>query len=634
MMSIQTNLNDNLLFTLLLLWVFLDKAKMGNLTDIYEIIGLDMSMNSSGFLCNWSSKYINTIDWFRNLINVSHLDKRFRITTCYIALFLIISFIIYRFLSKTKEQFCFSFHRKNILIYQMTYKASKQIVSTTHLTMISKLITSILIFIFGIKTQFHEPKPYFERQPSVHQLYLSDIIWCNGFGCESESIDQGRSYYQMNISISDCFFSRSLAISGNGGVIFVDGGSYSMSVNYSMFYNCVCSNYGGAIYFSSTNSNLRMICANRCSCAATSICHGNFAYISASQMNQVEYLSSSYCSHTTSGYCPIQIDSGNQRVDNSNFSQNKVIYHSSIVLSGSSISKMTQSSFVNNTSSDCYCIWSGSISVIQYINLIYNNSPSRYGVVTAWFGSAQYLFCIFYHNSNCLFFVSYGSISVHHSYIYHLGSFGTASTSNNSMILTETYSHSFFSTYYCQTYSQPSESPQPTQGMTEFSTPHLTPYRSYGEQSAHQTLFPEQTPHPTLFPEQTPHQTLFPIHTPYHTHHPERTNHRTFPVDFNDRTQSLTSEQSLNSVNEDKSNSIFMYSTICMFLIIIVMISYNIGSRKNRNINEISSSSSIEIEKNKKREDNSKKENNREDINTRNHNNHHRGNFVSSPYVF
>jgi len=92
-----------------------------------------------------------------------------------------------------------------------------------------------------------------------------------------------------------------------------------MNVNYSMLYNCVCSNHGGAIWTSSS-SYLKMICANKCSCGASS--GGHFSYLGASQMNQVEFLSVSNCSHTTSGYYPIRLYYGNQRIDNTNCSMN------------------------------------------------------------------------------------------------------------------------------------------------------------------------------------------------------------------------------------------------------------------------------------------------------------------------
>ena len=87
-----------------------------------------------------------------------------------------------------------------------------------------------------------------------------------------------------------------------------------------MFYNCVCSQNGGAINFASSNSCLRMIYANSCSCGVGSF--GHFTYLSASRMNQVEYLSVSNCSHTTSGYSSIDVFNGDQRVDNTNSSMN------------------------------------------------------------------------------------------------------------------------------------------------------------------------------------------------------------------------------------------------------------------------------------------------------------------------
>jgi len=157
------------------------------------------------------------------------------------------------------------------------------------------------------------------------RLNDNEIICNVGLGCESESIDQGRSYVDKNINISNCFFSRSSSYSGNGGVIYVSASSCSMNVNYSIFYNCVCSIQGGAIYFISSNSCLRMICANSCS---GSSCH--FSYLQASQVNQVEYLSVSNCSHSTSGYHSICLESGNQRVDNTNSSMNNAEYYSVI----------------------------------------------------------------------------------------------------------------------------------------------------------------------------------------------------------------------------------------------------------------------------------------------------------------
>jgi len=289
-------------------------------------------------------------------------------------------------------------------------------------------------------------------------LWLNDNeIICNvGLGCESESIDQGRSYVDKNINISNCFFNRSSSYSGNGGVIYVNGGSYSMNVNYSMFYNCVCSIYGGAIYFSSSNSCLRMICANRCSCGASSC--GHFAYLYASQVNQVEYLSVSNCSHITSGWYSIILESGDQRVDNTNSSMNNAYGYSGIGIYSPSSFTSSHCTFSNNKVSHSICIefysTSGTISM-SYANIVHNNSPSQYGVVlVTGAGSRKMMYCIFKNNQNTLFCVDQGSLEVSHSFLYHSASSFSTSTAvsisnNNSFTNTNTYQLQFFNALHC-----------------------------------------------------------------------------------------------------------------------------------------------------------------------------------------
>jgi len=282
-------------------------------------------------------------------------------------------------------------------------------------------------------------------------------IICNvGLGCESESISQGRSYVDKNINISNCFFTRYSSYSGDGGVIYVNVGSYSMNVNYSIFYNCVCSDWGGAIYFFSSNSYLRMICANSCSCGATYT--GHFAILSASQVNQVEYLSVSNCSHTTSGYYSIELYTGNQRVDNTNSSMNNAELVSGIDISSPSSFTSSHCTFSNNKVSHSICIHfystSGTISM-SYANIVHNNSPSQYnGVVYVnGAGSRKMMYCIFKNNENTLFCVHQGSLEVSHSFIDHSASFSTrtavSTSNNNSFTNAVTYQLQFFNALHC-----------------------------------------------------------------------------------------------------------------------------------------------------------------------------------------
>jgi len=269
--------------------------------------------------------------------------------------------------------------------------------------------------------------------------------------CESESLDQGRSYYQYNINISFCFFSRSSSYSGDGGVIYTNGGFYTMNVNNSMFYNCVCSNYGGAIWFSSTNSYLRMICVYRCSAF-----YGHYANLQVTQVNQIEYLSFSYCSHTTTGSYSICLLYGNQRVDNMNSSMNNAAGGSGISIYSPSSFTSSYCSFSNNKVSGSRCIefssYSGTISM-SYANIVHNNSPSADGVVYAQGGgSRKMICCIFQNNQNYLLCLYSGSLEVLHSFIYHTGTLSTsASISTNNISFTNrmTYQIQFFNSRHC-----------------------------------------------------------------------------------------------------------------------------------------------------------------------------------------
>ena len=319
----------------------------------------------------------------------------------------------------------------------------------------------------------------------LFSLWLNDneIIWDAGVGCENESIGQGRSYYNKNIDISNCFFSRYLSYSGDGGVIYVNGGSYSMNINLSMFHNCVADN-GGAIYFISTNSSLRMLCANSCSCGANYYYH--FAYFGASQMNQVEYLSVSNCSHTTDGLYSIWIESGIQRVDHTNSSMNNAFQVSGIIMFTPSSLTSSHCTFSNNKVLNIVCIYfyseSGTI-LMSYANIVHNNSPYNGVVFVEGGGSRMMMYCIFQNNQNTLFGVRGGSLEVSHSFIYHSASFSNenaVSTSNNNTFTNRmTYQFQFFNSLHCGTDSPertPDQTPMNTLERSLLNTPNETPY--------------------------------------------------------------------------------------------------------------------------------------------------------------
>jgi len=288
----------------------------------------------------------------------------------------------------------------------------------------------------------------------VTRLHKNDYTWMDAFSCDNESINQGRSYIDSNINVSDCFFSRLSSYSGSGGVVYVNGGSYSMIFNSSMFFNCICSSLGGAMYFSSQNSFLRMICANRCSCGNLNSYH--FVYIQTPHMNQVNYLSVSYCSPSTFGSYSIRLDSGNQSVSNTNSSMNNANSYSGLYLSSTSSSTSSHCTFSNNKVSDFGCLrFYSALGTMLYANILNNNSPSGNGVVYVDGGATRkMMYCIFNSNLNYLFCIYSGSLEVCHSFFDHssiaFSSRSNVSTANNnSFSYRMTYQIQFFSSLHC-----------------------------------------------------------------------------------------------------------------------------------------------------------------------------------------
>jgi len=277
---------------------------------------------------------------------------------------------------------------KNQKLIKESSKKRCDFSQTVVLIMIFESVFVIILFYMGTLNELNQYLLVFkQRTKSLKRLnsliepinFINDSLRVLAQWCESENITDGRFFSPKNISISDCIFSRTSEYSGFGGVIYVKDGSFSMNISNSMFYICL-STYGGAIYFVSSNSFLRMICSNRCSASL----FDHFAYLVAPLMNQVQYLSLSYCSPSVSGYRSIFIYSGNQKVESTNSSMNHAINYGGIYISCPSSSTCSHCTFSNNRVSSMACIFfisnTGTIS-LSYSNIVYNHNPSSYGVV-------------------------------------------------------------------------------------------------------------------------------------------------------------------------------------------------------------------------------------------------------------
>jgi len=268
--------------------------------------------------------------------------------------------------------------------------------------------------------------------------------------CNSPTISQGRSYIDTNVDISDCFFSRSVLYNGDGGVIYISGSSYVMSITYSMFFNC-CSTRGGAIYFDAKSSVLNKICSSKSSAPIY-----QFAYISTSDNNNVDYLSNSLC-NSLDGDQSFIMYRGNQRIENNNFSLNNGLKVSGIIIHTpvTCASKFCTISKNNASERICMLLYHNS-GTISYSNIIHNNSPVSYGVLTTWNdGSTQLTYCILINNEDTLFYVQTGMVELLHCCIFHQGNFSSSNqvttSNNNTFTKQNTYIIQFFSSHHCLT---------------------------------------------------------------------------------------------------------------------------------------------------------------------------------------
>jgi len=267
--------------------------------------------------------------------------------------------------------------------------------------------------------------------------------------CENNDISSGRSYFNQNINVSGCFFSRSSLFNGYGGVIYVSGSNYLLDIVSSMFYKCKVSsdNWCGAIFFDSKESRLKMVCAHDCNAQ-----YNNFARIDALNTNIVEYLSIAACAISGGGYQSFRLNCGDQFVTNSNSSLNSALRYTGLFIVDPNSFICKYSTFSNNKATEYTCIYlSGKSGTITSSNIVHNDSPTGSAIVRS-LGNHYITFSIFYGNSHRLFIIESGTLSVSSCFISHsstltIGTF--VSYTNNTNTYTNAYKIPFFNSYFC-----------------------------------------------------------------------------------------------------------------------------------------------------------------------------------------
>jgi len=283
-------------------------------------------------------------------------------------------------------------------------------------------------------------------------------------------------------AINDCYFYIGSAVSRSGGAISVDCVSQLFICTNSMFYKCITGNYrGGAINVYSTGSSSGVTMNNNCAyhCYVGGPLSGQFAFIEvpSTVSLSMQYNSINRCAPSSnSGYSPLYLKGASQSIKNMNSSYNTVTIISGPYFYSSNPSSCRYSTFYHNVCANEECIrfYGGSHSMM-YSNIVSNNSPNKFGVVSNQNSAAASMTkCIFISNSDFLFHRSSGTLTINQCWISHSSSLssGTVTISDKDGE-TSTYQIVHFYTHFCL------NPYPPTLDITPLPTLEETPMATY-----------------------------------------------------------------------------------------------------------------------------------------------------------
>jgi len=309
-----------------------------------------------------------------------------------------------------------------------------------------------IIFLVGIFGVFNAFNSHIGDQ-KVEKTILS------GIGCLDEEIDAGWSYHNTNVSISMCFFSRTTVNAGNGGVIYISKDKFSMRIESCKFYNCICSNEGGAIYCDVSSSIIKRVCATKC--IGREFDH--FAFINSNNDNIMEYLTIASCAEKKIGSTTLCLGKGNQVANSINCSYNHAESYSCVSFTIPTTMTISHCTFANNEVSESKCIelFRNSGTMI-FTNIINNHCPASEVVFVR--GTYEIQYCIFDNNEKTLFNVIEGSLQVSHCFISHVGDLTmntpVVTAVNNTFEKHATYEIDHYNSFFCVSNESPNNDPK------------------------------------------------------------------------------------------------------------------------------------------------------------------------------
>jgi len=256
------------------------------------------------------------------------------------------------------------------------------------------------------------------------------------------------SIYQPSVGgifVSFCRFSGVRA-TGSGGAVFLSG-SYSTLIEDTAFISCSSSGASGAAYLEGNyGSVMNRICGYN-----TEASRMTFTCI-ASASGYESKIQDSSISRTINGDCGIY-QVALATIKFSNTSDFTVPYISTLCTVNPEQYIASYIHMVNNYASNSISVnfdYGTGTRKISFVNMIKNNSPTRYGVL---YNNGYYSVedSIFYNNSDILFYSAGGSFDIYRCYIMHDNVlYGSVTIHSSYQIITSTLEISAIPNPLCQ----------------------------------------------------------------------------------------------------------------------------------------------------------------------------------------
>ena len=203
---------------------------------------------------------------------------------------------------------------------------------------------------------------------------------------------------------------------------------------------------------------MNRVCGNNCYTDINNWYQFGIIFTHSNGKNFYNYLSINNCNNNLNSYCSFTIWYGAINLTNFNSTKNINKWYSGIYIYLPSCLNSNFCTFVDNFVSlySSLMLCGNYNNNLTYYNIINNNSPNGYGVITNWEGKYFIDNFILLNNSNSLFYVHSGQMIVSNCFVEHNGlsyfnlySSGTISTLNIVIGITKTYSLIHLNTDLC-----------------------------------------------------------------------------------------------------------------------------------------------------------------------------------------